>query len=53
MRQPLETIVRKAKALAGQAWFGSTERERWCLLVVALLLILGAGFKLLRLGGVV
>ncbi len=53
MRQPLETIVRRAKALAGQAWFGSTERERWCLLIVALLLILGAGFKLLRLGGVV
>ncbi len=53
MRARLDTIKSKLKTLAALAWCGSTERERWCLLIVALLLILGAGFKLLRLGGVV
>lgn len=53
MQPRLESMLGKLKTLVARAWFGSTERERWCLLIVAFLLIVGAGFKLLRLGGMV
>lgn len=53
MRKHLDAIVRKLRAPARRVWFGTTERERWCILIIALLMVIGSLFKLMRLKGVV
>jgi hypothetical protein len=53
MRKYLDAIVRKLRAPARRVWFGTTERERWCILIIALLMVIGSVFKLMRLKGVV